>query len=113
MPSRKSSSPGPTPSPRWSSASLLVLAFSAGPAWAQPAKNPQVEAIVAAVSQQRIEARIRKLASFQTRHTLSRTDSDTVGIGAARRWIKAELEQCARASGGRMKVEFDSFIQQP
>ena len=90
-----------------------MLACLAGPATAQPAKNPQIEAIVAAVSQQRVEARIRKLASFHTRHTLSRTDSDTVGIGAARRWIKSELEQCAKASAGRMKVEFDPFIQQP
>jgi uncharacterized protein YndB with AHSA1/START domain len=76
-------------------------------------RNPQIEAIVASISQERIEARIRKLASFHTRHTLSRTDSDTIGIGAARRWIKAELEECAKSSGGRMKVEFDSFIQQP
>jgi len=116
MPSRKSSSPSLIPNPRWSSASLvLVLAGCASaPAPApQAPRNPQIEQIVASISQERIEARIRKLASFQTRHTLSRTDSDTVGIGAARRWIKSELERCAGSSGGRMKVELDSFIQQP
>src|SRR5262249_59571188 len=60
-----------------------------------------------------IEARIRKLVSFRTRHTLSRTDSDTQGIGAARRWIKSELDACSRAAGGRLRVELDSFIQPP
>ena len=97
--------------------SSAVLAAVLAVVLAQPCngqpKNPQIEAIVAAVSAERIEARIRKLASFHTRHTLSRTDSETQGIGAARRWIKAELEQCARASGGRLQVAFDSFVQQP
>src|SRR5919109_594399 len=95
---------------RWSIVSGSVLAV----ALALPCNaNPQIEKIVAAVSAQRIEARIRNLASFHTRHTLSRTDSDTQGIGAARRWIKAELEQCARASGGRLQVAFDAFTQKP
>ena len=98
---------------RWSAASSTVLAAAlALPCSAQP-RNPQIEAIVAAVSPARIEARIRKLASFHTRHTLSRTDSDTQGIGAARRWIKEELEQCSRAAGGRLQVAIDSFMQQP
>jgi uncharacterized protein YndB with AHSA1/START domain len=79
----------------------------------QPPRNPQIEAIVAAIQPARIEARIRKLASLHTRHTLSRTDSDTQGIGAARRWIKSELDACGKAAGGRLKVELDSFIQQP
>lgn len=98
---------------RWSSVSSTVLAAAlALPCSAQP-RNPQIERIVAAVSAERIEARIRKLASFHTRHTLSRTDSDTQGIGAARRWIREELEQCSRAAGGRLQVAFDSFVQQP
>jgi hypothetical protein len=93
------------------SAGLLAL-LAAWPCAAQN-RNPQIEAIVAAVQPARIEARIRKLVSFHTRHTLSRTDSDTVGIGAARRWIKAELDACSKAAGGRLQVEFDSFMQQP
>src|SRR5947207_9283967 len=90
----------------------LALIAAAAPCAAQQ-KNPQIEAIVAAIQPTRIEARIRKLASFHTRHTLSRTDSDTVGIGAARRWIKSELDACSKAAGGRLQVAFDSFIQQP
>ena len=69
-----------------------------------------IDSIVAEVSAQRIEARIRKLASFGTRNSLSDDKSDTRGIGAARRWIKSELEGCARASGGRMEVAFDDHL---
>ena len=76
-----------------------------------PKKNPQIEAVLAEVSAERIEATIRKLASFGTRHTLSDPDHPTRGIGAARRWIKSELETYARDSGGRLIVEEDSFVQ--
>ena len=73
-----------------------------------PAKQPQIEAIVKAVSPANIEARIKKLVSFGTRHTLSDTLSNTRGIGAARRWIKSELTQCGK---GRLDVQFDSYIE--
>lgn len=49
--------------------------------------------IVQSVSADRIEKDIRKLADFGTRHTLSDTVSTTRGIGAARRWIRAEFEK--------------------
>ena len=88
--------------------------FLALPTAAQPpARNPEVDAILGAISAANIEARVRTLASFGTRHTLSRSDSDTEGIGAARRWIKSELDVCSRAAGGRLQVALDSFIQQP
>src|SRR5258708_26877502 len=74
-------------------------------------KNPQVEAILAEISPTRIEATIRKLVSFGTRHTLSDADNPARGIGAARRWIKSELEGYAKESGGRLIVEEDSFVQ--
>jgi len=74
-------------------------------------RNPRIEAIVAGISPQRIEARIRKLAAFHTRHTLSDTHSESRGIGAARRWIKAELEQCGREADGRLQVSFDTYTQ--
>ncbi|HYP29092.1 MAG TPA: M28 family metallopeptidase [Blastocatellia bacterium] len=75
--------------------------------------NPLIQKIVREISAANIETLIRKLAGFHTRHTLSETESDTRGIGAARRWIKAELERYSRESGGRLKVEFDEFTQQP
>jgi hypothetical protein len=73
--------------------------------------NPQIQKIVNEISATNIEAIIRKLVSFHTRHSLSETESDTRGIGAARRWIKSEMESYSRASGGRLQVEFDEFIQ--
>jgi hypothetical protein len=93
-------------------AMLFLALATALPCRAQPpARNAQVDGVLAAISATSIEARIRKLASFRTRHTLSRTDSDTEGIGAARRWIKAELDACSRAAGGRLQVELDAFTQ--
>ncbi|MDQ1817944.1 M28 family metallopeptidase [Massilia sp. CCM 9210] len=73
-------------------------------------RQPQIDKIVGDISPQRIEAHVRKLVGFKTRHTMSDTVSDTVGIGAARRWIKAELERCGAAAGGRLQVSFDSHI---
>ncbi|HEX8090724.1 MAG TPA: M28 family metallopeptidase [Blastocatellia bacterium] len=77
------------------------------------ALNPQIQRIVREISSSNIEAIIRKLVSFHTRHTLSETESDARGIGAARRWIKSEFERYGRESGGRLQVEFDEFTQQP
>jgi len=95
-----------------------VFAVLAGAAHAAPADmdaapaldrhQPQVDQIVAAISPQRIEATIRKLVGFQTRHTMSDTTSDKTGIGAARRWIKSELERCG--AGTRLQVAFDSHV---
>ncbi|MCY4745241.1 M28 family metallopeptidase [Pelomonas sp. UHG3] len=90
--------------------SALVLSLFATAAPAQGSAN-ELQAMLAEVSPARIEARIRKLVSFGTRHTLSDIASDTRGIGAARRWITAELQACAKASGGRLRVEAQSFIE--
>jgi len=90
--------------------SAVLLALLAATAQAQP---DDLQAMLAEVSPARIEARIRKLVGFGTRHTLSDIASDTRGIGAARRWITAELQACAKVSGGRLKVEEQSFIEPP
>jgi len=73
-------------------------------------KSANMDKLLAEISVARLEARIRKLASFGTRNTMSETASETRGIGAARRWIKHELDACSKASGGRLQVEFDSHI---
>ncbi len=88
---------------------LAGVALAAAPALAaDPAMpDPAIAALLAEISPARLEATVRKLAAFGTRDTLSEVDSDTRGIGAARRWIKATLEDCARASGGRLQVAFD------
>jgi Zn-dependent M28 family amino/carboxypeptidase len=60
--------------------------------------------LAAAVSAERIEQDIRKLVSFGTRHTLSETESDTRGIGAARRWVEQEFKNISRDCGGCLEV---------
>ncbi|HZV63479.1 MAG TPA: M28 family peptidase [Telluria sp.] len=96
-------------------ASVLAIAAGATTAAAPPAPEltrhqAEIDKIVAEISPKRIQAYVDKLVSFQTRHTMSDTVSDTTGIGAARRWIKSELERCGAASGGRLQVEFDTSI---
>jgi len=60
--------------------------------------------LAAAVSAERIEADIRQLVEFGTRHTLSDVESDSRGIGAARRWIAAEFERISDDCGGCLEV---------
>ncbi|CAM1341421.1 M28 family peptidase [Tenacibaculum aestuarii] len=55
--------------------------------------DPKIYDIINAVSSERIKTDITTLANFGTRHTLSDTVSNTRGIGAARRWIKAEFDK--------------------
>jgi hypothetical protein len=74
-------------------------------------QDAAIEQMVDEVSAKNIETIIRKLVSFKTRHTLSDTTSATEGSGAARNWIKAEMTRYAASSGGRMKVQFDTFTQ--
>ncbi|MFD9223071.1 M20/M25/M40 family metallo-hydrolase [Streptomyces sp. NPDC060064] len=73
----------------------------------------ELRALLREIDRDRIEATVRKLASFGTRHTLSSQDDPKRGIGAARDWILAELKRCAIGSGGRMTVELQSYIQEP
>ncbi|MFQ5746945.1 MAG: M20/M25/M40 family metallo-hydrolase [Gemmatimonadota bacterium] len=71
-----------------------------------PSEHPVLRAIASDVSAARIEADIRRLVGFGTRHTLSDTVSQTRGIGAARRWVFAELERIGRACGGCLEVRY-------
>ncbi len=89
---------------------LVLFGVSSAGVAAAPTKDANIEKMVAEISAQRIEASIRKLVGFETRNSLSDTVSDTTGVGAARRWIKSEMERCARANGGRMTVAFDEHL---
>lgn len=98
-------------------AALAAAFFATAPALAaEPAEpntqahQPQIDQIMREISAQRIKAYNDKLVGFGTRHTMSDTVSETRGIGAARRWIKAELERCGAANGGRLQVAFQSHI---
>ncbi|OEZ61724.1 M28 family peptidase [Duganella sp. HH105] len=86
----------------------VAPAIAAGPDTSR--HQAQIDQIVKEISPVRIEGYINKLVGFRTRHTMSDTVSETEGIGAARRWIKSELERCGAAQGGRLQVAFDSHI---
>jgi hypothetical protein len=75
------------------------------------APDRDLQRILREIDPARIEAIVRELVSFGTRHTLSVQDDPVRGIGAARDWIFAELQRYAAAGGGRMTVEQQSFIQ--
>ena len=81
---------------------LAVLLLTVPAAQSAPADLRH--ALAAAVSAERIERDIEKLVSFGTRHTLSETESDTRGIGAARRWVEQEFRNISRDCGGCLEV---------
>ncbi|MCB9278949.1 MAG: M28 family peptidase [Lewinellaceae bacterium] len=72
---------------------------------APPSVDLRMYDIAKAPDAKRIEADIRKLVSFGTRHTLSDTLSETRGIGAARRWIKSEFDRISAACNNCLEVD--------
>ncbi len=94
---------------------LLALVLLLAPAElagqpAEPGRDPRHYDLLEAVSAARIEADIRTLVGFGTRHTRSETESDTRGIGAARRWIHAEFTRISEACGGCLEVSFQRNV---
>ncbi|MBK90881.1 MAG: peptidase M28 [Gemmatimonadetes bacterium] len=102
-----------------SSAALFCLLIAVPPMLPASAQNvpPEVDLrlydIIDASSADRIERDIRALVSFGTRNTLSDTLSDTRGIGAARRWIKAEFDSISQACGGCLEGFYQESIALP
>jgi hypothetical protein len=86
---------------------ILVLAgVGTLPASAQVvSRDVRVEGLIEAVSAERLEALAERLASFQTRHTLSTPTQTDQGIGAARQWILEEM----RSYSPRLQVSFDTY----
>ncbi|GAB5527170.1 MAG: M20/M25/M40 family metallo-hydrolase [Roseivirga sp.] len=77
---------------------------------APPAIDTRIYDIINATSADRLETDIRKLANFGTRNTFSDTLSDTRGIGAARRWIKAEFEKISAECGNCLEVFYQKDL---
>ncbi|MEQ9443239.1 MAG: M28 family peptidase [Cyclobacteriaceae bacterium] len=78
--------------------------YAQTPATAPPDVDLRMYQIIEDISAERIEQDIRALAGFGTRNTMSDTISDTRGIGAARRWIKAEFDKISEECGGCLEV---------
>ena len=86
-------------------ASGACLAVASAAAEAPPADvDPAIVRLLDSVSDQRLADTLRRLASFETRHTLSR-DGPGRGIAAAARWMHDEL----RAASPRLQVTFDTY----
>jgi len=82
---------------------VLGATFRAG---AQtPDVDPRVAALLDSISEARLVQILHKLASFETRNTLSTPDSASRGIGAARQWILEEMQR----SSPRLQVTFDTY----
>ena len=77
---------------------------------APPAIDVRMYDIINNASADRIESDIRTLAGFGTRNTFSDTLSDTRGIGAARRWIKAEFDKISAECGGCLEVFYQKDL---
>lgn len=102
----------------FSTAALSLAAMTAwlSPAAAQgvpPATDAAIYEIIASASSDRIGADIQTLVDFGTRNTLSDTLSSTRGIGAARRWIKAEMDRISADCGGCMEVFYQGRLFGP
>lgn len=108
----------------WAAAACATLAAALGiPELAQSAPveqvtqtvDPAITSAVSAISPARVQADIEKLVSFGTRSTLSAQDAAAIsagrGIGAAREWLKAQLEAYSQECGGCLEVKTDEFVQ--
>lgn len=77
--------------------------------------DPTIAAALRQISTARIRADVEKLASFGTRSTFSAQDDASIkagrGIGAAREWLKAELQRYSQECGGCLQVKTDAFVQ--
>jgi hypothetical protein len=88
---------------------LLPLAALAQTPAPPPAPDPAIQRWVNEISSKNLEADVRKLVSYGTRHTLSDTQSKKRGIGAARQYVFDEFKKYSKAGGGRLVVEMDTF----
>ena len=88
----------------------LALVFPTTARGAAQDQLGRLHDVVAEVSAERVEADIRTLAGFGTRHTLSDTLSDVRGIGAARRWIKGRFDEISSECGGCLEVFYQTSL---
>ena len=75
------------------------------------APDAEMRSMLNQVSAANIEATIKKLVSFGTRHTLATYNSSTRGVNAARDWIASGMQKYADESNGTMTVQVQSYLQ--
>ncbi len=70
-----------------------------------PDHDARVARILDEISAERLRANVERLAAFGTRHTLSSPDTPEKGVGAAREWIRQEMQ----GYSPRLQVSFDTY----
>jgi hypothetical protein len=85
----------------------VLLVAAAAPVSRTAPRDPGVQAVVSGVSRARLEADVRALAAFPTRHTLSGPGN----VDAAARWIERAFRAISRQTGGRLQVARDTWTQ--
>ena len=87
-------------------AALAIAALQS--AVVQPASglDSRIQNLLERISAERLAGIVKKLQSFETRHTLSSATSDTRGVGAARQWILDEMTRSSPA----LEVSFDTYM---
>jgi Peptidase family M28 len=81
------------------------------PALSRQAPDQELRALLRDIDPDRIKATILKLVQFGTRHTASSQTDPVRGIGAATAWVYGQMQSFAAASGGRMTVQKQTFVQ--
>jgi hypothetical protein len=89
-------------------ASVLLAGAAAAQEAAPPADQPLLHHIAADVDPDTLHKTIARLVAFGTRHTLSETESNRRGIGAARRWVQSQFSQINKACRGCLQIETPS-----
>jgi hypothetical protein len=88
---------------------VFTFLFFTQIAISQVYEDPEIKKMITEIKADNLEATVRKLVSFGTRHTLSDTKSKTKGIGAAQQWVKSEFDKYALESNGRLTSVIDYF----
>ncbi|MBA4805551.1 MAG: M20/M25/M40 family metallo-hydrolase [Brevundimonas sp.] len=85
----------------------MAALLLAGPAAAGPSASDEqalLHRLAGEVRPERMRADIEAMVGFGTRHTLSETESETRGIGAARRWVQRRFEGVSGQCGGCLEI---------
>ncbi|MFA4892452.1 M20/M25/M40 family metallo-hydrolase [Brevundimonas sp.] len=85
-------------------AGLMLVAASDASAQAPVQEQALLHRLAGDVQPERMRTDIEALVGFGTRHTLSETQSDTRGIGAARRWTQGQFEAISRDCDGCLTI---------
>lgn len=102
-----------TPQPTLGYAAVRPVVITEIDVTAAPPSEDLLPILLDKVESDRLMAHIRSLQDFRTRHIASTQTSAREGIGAARKYIKDQLDIFSSASGGNLytfEQSFDAFV---